>query len=60
MWVESSREKEARFLHQNEVNLCDRETKWPPTHAFAQAANANTKLDKWSSIVDHEKQNLTQ
>ena len=27
----SSRENEARFLHQNEVNLRDRETKWPPT-----------------------------
>ena len=27
----SSRENEARFLYQNEVNLRDRETKWPPT-----------------------------
>ena len=27
----SSRENEARFLHENEVNLRDRETKWPPT-----------------------------
>ena len=38
----SSRESEARFLHQNDVNLRDKETKWPPTrfvpHAFAQAA----------------------
>ena len=27
----SSCENEARFLHQNEVNLRNRETKWPPT-----------------------------
>ena len=44
VWVKSSRENEARFLHQNEVNLCDRETKWPPTHAFAQAAQRKHKI----------------
>ena len=40
--VPEKRENEARFLHQNEVNLRDIETKWPPTsifpHAFAQPA----------------------
>ena len=53
VWVNSSRENEARFLHQYEVNLRDRETKW--LHAFAQAANANTKLDLRSPIVDRDK-----
>ena len=31
----SSRENEARLLHQNEVNVRDRETIWPPTSISA-------------------------
>ena len=41
-------ENEAIFLYQNEVNLCDRETKWPPPRfvlqAFAQAAQHKIRL----------------
>ena len=46
------RENEARFLYQNEVNLRDRETKWPPTSILHRKPNANTKLDLRSYIVD--------
>ena len=52
------RENDARFLHQNEVNLHNRETKWLPTsicsaciHLHRQP-NANTKLDLRSPIVE--------
>ena len=58
----SSHENEARFLHQNEVNLRNRETKWPPTsvdlfrmHLHRQP-NANTKLDLQSPIVNRDYQ----
>ena len=51
-------ENEARFLHQNEVNLRDRETIWPPTYLFRmhlhRQPNANTKLDLRSPIVDRD------
>ena len=49
----SSCENEARFLHQNEVNLCDRETfnlDLFRMHLHRQP-NPNTKLDLWSPIV---------
>ena len=55
---ETSRENEARFLHQNEVNLRDRETKCRQPrfvpHAFAPPS-ANTKLDLRSPIFDRDK-----
>ena len=54
MWVK--RENEARFLHLNEVNLRDIETKWPSasicSHVFAQVAQR--KHDLRSPIVDRE------
>ena len=48
----SSRENEARFLRQNEVNLCDRDRGCQPRfaphafapHAFAQAAQRKHKI----------------
>ena len=65
MCVKSSRENEARFLHQNEVNLRDRATKWagPPASIFFRMhlhrqPNANTKLDLRSPIVDRDKTSL--
>ena len=57
----SSRENKARFLHQNEVNLRDRETKWPAANLdlfcmhLHRQPNANTKLDLRSPIVDRDK-----
>ena len=57
----ASCENEARFLHQNEVNLGDRKTKWPRfiPHAFAQTAQRKQKkLDLLSPIVDRDKKML--
>ena len=59
VWMNSSLEKEARFLNQNDVNLCDRETKWPPISICPSCIlhrhpNANTKLDLMSPIVDRD------
>ena len=57
----SSRENEARFLHQNGINLRDRETKWPPISIFFprmhlhRHPNANTQLDLGSPIVGRDK-----
>ena len=55
----SSPENEARFLHQNEVNLRDRETKWPPTSIGAAcictgSPTQTSKLDLRSPIVDRD------
>ena len=44
----------SRFLHQNEVNLRDRETKWPPTSISACICTGGPKLDLRSPIVDHD------
>ena len=58
MWVKSSRENEARFLYQNEVNLNDRETKRPPTSICSACicigSLTQTKLDLHSPIVDSD------
>ena len=51
MWVESSRENEARFLHQNEVNLQARQGNKMAANLdlfrvhLHRQPNANTKLD---------------
>ena len=55
--LKTSRENEARFLHQNEVNLRDRETKWPPTifsACICTGSPTQTKLDLRSPIVDRD------
>ena len=50
-------------LHQNEVNLHNRETKWPPTsiffsHAFAQVAQRKHKI-RLAIAVSHCRPRLT-
>ena len=56
----SSHENEARFLHQNEVNLRNRETKWRPTLICSACickgspTQTQNKLDLWSPIVDRD------
>ena len=59
MWLKSSRENEARFLHQNEVNLQDRNKMAVNLDLFRmhwhRQPNVNTKLDLRSPIVDRGK-----
>ena len=55
----SSRENEAGFLHENEVNFAQQRNKMAMNldlfrmHLHRQP-NTNTKLDLWSPIVDHK------